>query len=151
MNNNDYLIHHGVPGQKWGNRRYQNKDGTRTELGKRHRLGGILRVGKNKDEKSPTVKALKESSNLVREIRNTAISVKNSNKKQDPNVRNMSDEELRRRINRMELERRYNTLNSENTRSGKDVVMDILNIAGGALGAAAAGFAIADSIRSRRS
>ena len=35
----DYLIHHGVKGMKWGVRRYQNKDGTWTEAGKRLRRG----------------------------------------------------------------------------------------------------------------
>lgn len=32
---NDYLIHHGVKGQKWGVRRYQNADGSLTPAGKK--------------------------------------------------------------------------------------------------------------------
>lgn len=30
------LYHHGIEGQKWGIRRYQNPDGTLTEKGKKH-------------------------------------------------------------------------------------------------------------------
>ena len=33
----NYLIHYGIKGQKWGVRRYQNKDGTYTDLGKQIR------------------------------------------------------------------------------------------------------------------
>ena len=32
-----YLMHHGIIGQKWGVRRFQNEDGSYTELGKRRR------------------------------------------------------------------------------------------------------------------
>lgn len=32
---NNYIQHHGIKGQKWGVRRFQNSDGTRTALGRR--------------------------------------------------------------------------------------------------------------------
>ena len=35
--NNNYLAHHGILGQKWGVRRYQNYDGSLTALGRKHR------------------------------------------------------------------------------------------------------------------
>lgn len=41
-NPDDYIEHHGILGMKWGVRRYQNKDGSLTALG-RHRINQGVR------------------------------------------------------------------------------------------------------------
>jgi len=42
-----YLAHHGIKGQKWGVRRYQNKDGSLTEAGKKKLAKNPDRTRKN--------------------------------------------------------------------------------------------------------
>lgn len=46
---NQYLIHYGVKGQKHGVRRYQNEDGTLTAEGK-ERYGGMTNYGANESK-----------------------------------------------------------------------------------------------------
>ena len=50
----DYLMHHGIKGQKWGVRRFQNPDGTRTALGKKREL-----ANQTDEEKAQKKKRLK--------------------------------------------------------------------------------------------
>ena len=57
---NDYLEHHGIKGQKWGVRRFQNPDGTWTDAGKKRYLNedgtlnerGVKRVARQKYRKT---------------------------------------------------------------------------------------------------
>ena len=47
---NDDIVHYGVDGQEWGKRRYQNKDGSLTPLGRRHYGYGSGRQSKKDDD-----------------------------------------------------------------------------------------------------
>lgn len=74
------LYHHGILGMKWGVRRYQNKDGTLTNVGKRRKRAEDERTIKDA-EKEATPKKKK--------------------------VSELSDSELREKINRLQMEKNY--------------------------------------------
>lgn len=59
MYENIYLAHHGILGQKWGVRRYQNRDGSLTRAGRKHR-GLSLRP-----RKTDPVKAIRQASKIA--------------------------------------------------------------------------------------
>ena len=45
-----YLAHHGIKGQKWGVRRYQNEDGTYTEAGLKRYARATKKADKKRNE-----------------------------------------------------------------------------------------------------
>lgn len=99
----EMLEHHGIKGQKWGVRRFQNKDGSRTAAGK-------------KREQS-------RSEDPAHEDYTEAHTGKS--------VKNMSDAELRNRLNRLQMEKQYSQLTSTDTNKGKEFVSKSLKVATG--------------------
>ena len=89
--NTDELYHHGVPGQRWGFRRYQNPDGTLTPAGRR-RANKLA-------EKYAKVTGKK----LIIKKR----SVQGNEKPKPKTISEMSDQEIQAKINRMRLEDTY--------------------------------------------
>ena len=83
------LCHWGIKGMKWGVRRYQNKDGTLTAAGKKHYAGD----GNAGSEDEPKVEY--------------------APKRFGRNAEDYSDEELRSRINRLQMEKQYRDLQGQ--------------------------------------
>lgn len=104
---NNTLTHHGTKGMRWGVRRFQNKDGSLTPAGK-----------KRYSEENPNNDSNKET--LSTQSKKT--------------VKNMTDDELRERIARLDLEKRYKELmkstSPQKSTRGKDFVMDVLEKSG---------------------
>ena len=94
---NDVLFHHGIKGMKWDVRRFQNKDGSRTAAGK-------------KREKTISADE-QERSNRKSEVKNRRI---------------MSSDDLRKKIERLKLEKEYKNLIKDDIAPGRKFVSEVL-------------------------
>ena len=102
---NDYLAHHGIRGMKHGRNRYQNEDGSWTEEGlrrRRQREGFGESKGERKAQKAVAKAEKKEARKAAR-----AEAVETIRKKK---LKNLTNEELQERIDRLKKEQEYKEL-----------------------------------------
>ena len=128
MSNN--LQHHGIKGQKWGVRRYQKADGTLTQLGR-------FRYGKaeTKDYEELHGK-VEKASGFVKTAQKyqSEKDHKDYEEKIKTDLKNMTDEELRQVVNRLNMEERYTqVMRSREVEVGKSAASEWLEKAGSAL------------------
>lgn len=99
----DVLVHHGIKGMKWYQRRYQNKDGSLTPQGK-IRYGAVYKKGSKPSTFSSE-----------------------SSKPKTKSVSEMSDQELQAAINRKRLEAEYARLNPKQVSKGQKFAKAVMN------------------------
>lgn len=104
---NKVIRHYGILGQKWGRRRFQNSDGTRTTAGK-------IREQNKDGEKTPS---------------QTSDDYKQSLSDKSKAPKGLSNAELKRLNERLQLEKTYSELSAaekkKNESFGKSILKDI--------------------------
>ena len=136
------LRHHGIKGQKWGVRRFQNSDGSLTPAGAKRYSADDYKSALDKVNKAD--KTLKD----VKKMRNEA-EAKTYEKKIKYDLSKMSDKDLQQAVNRLNMEERYTQVMAQRHRleQGEDKVNKILNVAGSALTGAATALTIAAAMK----
>lgn len=150
----DELYHHGIIGQKWGVRRFQNSNGSLTAEGRQRYSGkskstvenppAVVKTKNSSKLSSEDVnKILNEGGNIARKSDNTSKSINKIKKSEEAKKKDqinkekykdaseMSDKELREFLNRYDMEQRYDRIVNENKKdilSGSEVVKEILNV-----------------------
>ena len=142
-----YLVHHGILGQKWGIRRYQNPDGSYTEAGKKRRNLYIEKELTRSDEKwdrrkrQATAKAMNAYTKGIKALEKN--NVKRANKYDAKYVNAQKQYHYYDAMKHIEQERikkmTLSDINKEKSRIGKQYVAS--------LGLSAASIVVSSSVK----
>ena len=174
------LTHSGVKGMKWGVRRYQNKDGSLTDAGKKRYArdarekefdnyddakGVYYKSSKKngrselaadpsryaKEDLTRTKRLTEETSRMTGELKKANDTAIRNKPKNTMDLSKMSDKELRDQINRAFLEKQYNDMFAPQTTSkGREYASKVLETSGTVLTITSSALGIALAIKELR-
>ena len=177
---NNQLYHAGTKGMKWGVRRYQNKDGSLTDAGKKRyardarekefdkydeESGKYYKQSKKngrtdlaadakryaKEDMERTKRLTDASSHMANELKRVNDKAIKDTPKKTMDLSGMSDKELRDQINRAFLEKQYNDMFApQKTSKGKEYAGKVLETAGSVLAVTSSALGIALAIKELR-
>ena len=123
-----YLAHHGIKGQQWGVRRYQNPDGTLTEAGKKRYGDAVESTPRHKPSEARKKAQEEEKARKFEEKRQHAL--KTGNATEVLKYKDFSTQkELQDAIGRINTERTLKQLSDAELNSGKKFVDKVIDTA----------------------
>ena len=151
--NNAELYHHGVKRQRWGIRRYQNKDGSLTPYGKKRYAKELAKLEAEKKrvrQYEQTAKKMSKLDDMRKDLdeRKKALKTddtpeptkqpKTQSAPKKRKLSELSDEEIQAKIDRMNLENKYKELaqaridavSKKEVSKGRQFVMEVLEKSG---------------------
>lgn len=120
------LQHHGIKGQKWGVRRFQNADGSLTAEGKkRYSVSDYQQAIDKTKTAGKIVNEAKTLNNTIKKVNDPA-----AERRIRKSAAEMSDIELQKRVQRLNMEDNYTRmmLHRENLERGRTFVDKALDV-----------------------